>query len=100
MPSKKLDIDMGEIKNIIYNCREATFLIEKRLVGKITLREKVQLRIHLYGCSVCTLFNKQSRMINEMIKQLLKGDNPPEIKLDDNFKSQLQHKIEDELNKN
>lgn len=100
MSSKELDIDMGELKNMIYNCREATFLIEKRLVGTITLREKVQLHIHLYGCSVCKLFNKQSIMINTMIKQLLKGGNPLEIKLDDNFKSELQHKIEDELNKN
>ena len=100
MPSKKLDIDMGELRNMIYNCRQATYLIEKKLIGKITFRERIQLQVHFYGCSVCKLFNKQSIMINGMIKQLLKSNNPPEIKLDDEFKIELQHKIENELNKN
>jgi len=100
MPSKKLDIDMGEIRNMIYNCRQATFLIEKQQIGKITLREKVQLQVHLYGCSVCKLFNKQSLMINTMIRQVFKNNTPPKVKLDDKFKMELQHKIENALNKN
>ena len=100
MPSKKLDIDMGELRNMIYNCRQATYLIEKRQIGKITLREKVQLQVHLYGCSVCKLFSKQSVMINTVIKQVFKSNTPPTLKLDEKFKKQLQHKIQDELNKN
>ena len=90
---------MGELRNIIYNCKHATYLIEKKLIGKITLREKVQLHIHLYGCSVCKLFNKQSRMINGMIKHLLEN-HAPVIKLGEEFKTDLQHKIEEALNKN
>ncbi|GAB2987928.1 hypothetical protein GCM10027049_30170 [Mucilaginibacter puniceus] len=100
MSSKKLDIGMGELRNIIYNCKQATYLIEKQQIGKITLREKVQLHIHLYGCSICKLFNKQSSMINAMIKQLLNNTHSPEIKLEEGFKNDLQNKIEEELNKN
>ncbi len=91
---------MGELKDIIYNCKQATYLIEKKQIGKITLREKVQLHIHLYGCSVCKLFSKQSMMINNMIKQVFKSNTPQKIKLDDKFKMELQHKIENALNKN
>ena len=90
---------MGELRNIIYNCKQATFLIEKRLIGKITLREKIQLHIHFYGCSVCKLFNKQSSMINAMVKQLLINHDKPDIKLDEKVKADMQHRIEDELNK-
>lgn len=90
---------MSLLRNIRYNCKEATFLIEKKLVGKITLREKLQLHIHLYGCSVCKVFNKQSKLINAMIKSLV-SNAAADIKLDDDFKSSLQHRIENELNKN
>jgi hypothetical protein len=91
---------MSKRRDIVYNCRQATFLIEKRLIGKITLREKIRLHIHLYGCSACKLFNKQSMMINAMIKQAFKSNTTPKIMLDDRFKKQLQYKIEEELNKN
>ena len=91
---------MSILRNIRYNCKEATFLIEKKLVGNITLREKVQLQIHLYGCSVCKVFVKQSGMINVVIKQLLINKQQADIKLDDDFKNNLQHRIEEELNKN
>ena len=91
---------MNQLKKIQYNCRQATFLIEKRLISKLSFREHIELRIHLAGCSVCTLFNKQSRMINQMVKQLLDDTSPNEIKLDERYKKQLHDRIEDELNKN
>jgi len=91
---------MNQLKKIQYNCRQATFLIEKRLISKLSFREYIELRIHLAGCSVCTLFSKQSKMINQMVKQLLNDATPNEIKLDEHYKKQLHDRIEDELNKN
>ena len=91
---------MNQLKKIQYNCRQATFLIEKRLISKLSFREHIELRIHLAGCSVCTLFNKQSKMINQMVKQLLDDTSPNDIKLDERYKKQLHDRIEDELNKN
>jgi hypothetical protein len=90
---------MSRLRNIIYNCREATYLIEKKLVGKITLREKAQLHIHFYGCSVCKLFNKQSHLLNTMMKQLVINNELRDLKLDEEFKNKMQHRIEAELNK-
>lgn len=90
---------MNELKKVIYNCRKATYLIDKRLIGSITFRETVELRIHLIGCKVCGIYMMQSQKINEMIRQMLKEENQPEIKLDEEFKEALQTQIDNELNK-
>ena len=91
---------MNELKKIQYNCRKATFLIEKRMIGKITFREAIELRIHLAGCSVCRLFERQSVLINKMVQQLFTPINTTEVRLDDNYKKELHNRIEEAINKN
>ncbi|QNK61500.1 hypothetical protein H7F33_13115 [Pedobacter sp. PAMC26386] len=91
---------MNELKNIIYNCRKATFLIEKKQLTVLTLREKVELRIHLTGCSICRLFQKQSIGINRMVHELFHSAQHKELKLDENYKKKLQERIEEQLDKN
>ncbi|TWR24184.1 hypothetical protein FPZ42_16990 [Mucilaginibacter achroorhodeus] len=91
---------MNELTKVIYNCRKATYLIDKRFIGGITFRETVELRIHLIGCKVCGIYMEQSKRINEMVRQLLKSEKPPEIKLDESFKEALQAQITAEINKN
>jgi len=89
---------MGELLKIAYNCKKATLLIEKKQITDLTLREKMELKIHLAGCSVCRIFEKQSIMINRMVKALFNGAGNGEIRLDDEYKKQLQEKIEEKLN--
>ncbi|WP_295721913.1 hypothetical protein [Mucilaginibacter sp.] len=91
---------MSPLKNIIYNCRQATFLIEKKQLQKLGFRETIELRIHLAGCSICILYNQQSRIIHEMVKQLfLDSMKTSGTRLDDDFKQELQERIDAELNK-
>ncbi len=90
---------MNELKNMIYNCRKATFLIEKKQLSTLTLREKVELRIHLTGCSVCRLFQKQSAEINRMVHDLFHPAHTKDIRLDETYKKELQERIEDQLDK-
>ena len=90
---------MNKLKKIQYNCKQATFLIEKRQLAKLTFRETIELRIHLAGCSVCKLFDKQSHIINALVKQLLHDAGEQEMRLDDQYKQQIHTRIEDELNK-
>ena len=87
---------MSAIKKIVYNCRQATLLLEKKEFVKLTFREVIELRIHLYGCSLCRLYGQQSRTINTMVLQLFKGT---EYKLDDSFKKELQQRIDEELDR-
>jgi hypothetical protein len=91
---------MSQLKKIQYNCKKATLLIEKKMLSRITFREHIELRIHLLGCSVCRIYGKQSRIINDMVQQLFKSSMPGEVRLDDSFKKELQERIETELNKN
>jgi len=91
---------MSYLKRIIYNCKKATLLIEKKEMGQLTLREFIELRIHLVGCSFCRLYKRQSLMINEMVKELFKRSAPPGNRLDDAFKKELQERIENLLNDN
>jgi hypothetical protein len=91
---------MGPLKKITHNCHKATFLIEKKLIGRITLREEIELRIHLFGCSVCRVYQQQTKKITGMIRQLFADAENSEKHLDDTFKNDLQHRIEDELDKN
>jgi len=84
------------LKNIIYNCNQATFLIEKKIAGKISAAETLQLRVHLAGCSVCKIYQQQSMLIN----RLLTGFSTDYFKLDEAFKINLAKKIAEEINKN
>lgn len=90
---------MNGLKKIIYNCRQATYLIEKKQLTSLSVRERLELKIHLAGCSMCRLFQKQSILINTMVQQLFKSNGQTELKLDDSFKKDLQERIEKELNK-
>ncbi|HMH24031.1 MAG TPA: hypothetical protein VK563_19740 [Puia sp.] len=88
---------MGPIKKIQYDCRHATYLIEKRQHTSLTIRERIELTIHLSGCSVCRLFQQQSRWINRMVRGLFGSAEAQANKLSDEFKLQLQQKIDERL---
>jgi len=90
---------MEALKKITHNCKHATLLIEKKLVERLTLRERISLKIHLAGCDWCKLYQKQTARINEMIHRLFISRTSEYARLDDSFKKELQDRIEDELNK-
>jgi hypothetical protein len=88
-----------ELKKIAYNCKKATFLIEKKQIGSITIKKKLELEIHLAGCSVCRIFEQQSVAINRMVKELFHSSQHRKFRLDDDYKKDLQERIEEKLNK-
>jgi ABC-type uncharacterized transport system ATPase subunit len=90
---------MNKLKQIQYNCKKATFLIEKKQIGTITLREKMELRIHLAGCVICRIFQQQSILINKTVKELFQLPQYKNMKLGDDFKKKLQQRIDEELTK-
>ena len=93
---------MNHLKKVIYNCKQATLLIEKRQIRKLSFRESIELRIHLAGCSMCQLYNKQSQIIHQMVLQLFHDSElqVSTLSLDEDFKKELQDRIEEELNNN
>jgi hypothetical protein len=88
---------MNEVKKIIYNCHKATMLIEKKQLARLTIREKMELKLHLAGCSVCKLFQQQSILINKQVRSLFHSNTQKEHVLDDTFKKELQARIEEKM---
>lgn len=88
---------MGRIKKIQYDCRQATYLIEKGQHVRLSLVERVKLAIHLPGCSVCRLFRRQSRLMNRMMRGIFQASAEREHRLDEAFKREMQEKIEERM---
>ncbi|NOR85973.1 MAG: hypothetical protein GQ527_00040 [Bacteroidales bacterium] len=55
---------------IMLNCEEATYLITKSEVSKIGCVKRIQLKMHLTGCSLCRRFKVQSELIDQSLKTL------------------------------
>lgn len=103
MYSKRMVINfvvrMGIIKKIQYDCRHATYLIEKQQETSLTLKERLQLFIHLLGCSVCRLFRKQSRAISQSLRSLFQRSASQNHTLNEDVKREMQEKINERLHK-
>lgn len=89
-----------DLEKIAYNCRKATFLIEKKQDEELTAREQLELKIHLAGCYICRVYEQQSLLINDMVRHLFNSSNPTGVKLDEDYKKELQKKIMEKIDKN
>jgi hypothetical protein len=87
------------LKKNAWDCKKTTFLIEKKDAGSLTIREKLELKIRLAGCSLRKIFQEQSIMINKVINWVFYQPKHNKFKLDDKFKRQLQDRINEKLEK-
>ncbi|HES59379.1 MAG TPA: hypothetical protein ENO18_03020 [Caldithrix sp.] len=72
---------------------KATELIEKKLHLKLTVKEKIQLRLHKMMCDACSMYEKQSEIIEKGIKKHMHGalsNNENTEKLKEQIKVKLQ----------
>ena len=91
------ELNKDELKRIAYNCRKATFLIEKKQCGAVTAQEETELKIHLTGCTICGIFEKQSDTINRFVKYNLSDPQHSNHVLNEHFKETLHNRIKQEL---
>jgi hypothetical protein len=60
---------MKKIMHILFlSCLKATELIEKKLYFKLSMQEKLQLKLHKMMCDACTKYEKQSVILEKGIK--------------------------------
>jgi predicted anti-sigma-YlaC factor YlaD len=52
------------------SCKKATYLVSKKEEGKLNWIESIQLRTHMTICSLCRLFEQQSRFITKHAKHM------------------------------
>ena len=59
------------MKNLMHtlflSCLKATEMIEKKLHFKLSSKEKGQLRMHKMMCTACSLYEKQSALLDKGI---------------------------------
>ncbi len=81
------------------NCKKATFLLDKKNVEGIDVIQQIELHIHLAGCSICRLYDNQSRVINDLMRQFKQNDLHTELRLNEEFKKALGEYIALQLKK-
>lgn len=88
---------MSRLKDITYNCKQATFLIEKKQLQGITIAERFQLKYHLTGCSVCRLYQQQSEQISTLLKNHFLQFDDSQYTLSVDFKRKLSAMISSKI---
>ncbi|MBK7625596.1 MAG: hypothetical protein IPJ16_00085 [Bacteroidales bacterium] len=85
---------MKKLMNKLFlSCLKATELIEKKLHFKLTFTEKLQLKVHKAMCDACTMYEKQSNILDKALGGSLPID---DIAIDLNdFKKEIMAKIEE-----
>ena len=61
------------------SCKKASELIDKKAVVKLSLRENMMLDIHISVCDICKQYEKQSRIIDEILNRHLDKNNPEQV---------------------
>lgn len=87
--------------NILFlSCKKATLYIEKSHGKPLSFVEKMQLHFHLKMCDKCLEYNKQSFIIETVLKSHQKKVvDPTNLTLSENFKTLIQSKIDSNLKK-
>jgi DNA transposition AAA+ family ATPase len=66
---------MKSIRHIfLISCLKATELIEKNLHLKLSLSERLKLKVHKSMCKACALYDKQSAMIEKGISAQIRKE--------------------------
>lgn len=83
---------------LMLSCRKATELIEKKLLIKLSFKEKIRLEMHKSMCSACTAYEKQSKKMDELFHNHIINDGAEISDITQN--QNLKEKIINTLNKN
>ncbi len=84
---------MGWYNKIRNNYKRATFLIDKKNLDGINPIQNIELRIHLAGCFICRLYDKQSQLINHFVRQFKHSALPLELRLNERLKKDMEEII-------
>lgn len=92
---------MKKLMNLmVLSCHKATFLIEKSYDKPLSFIDKLQLSIHLKICDKCAGYQKQSLLIERVIKSNRQQiSNTSDFKLSNDSKTRIQRAMEENSKK-
>jgi len=79
------------------SCYKATELIEKKSVFILSPVEKAQLYLHTRVCDACRNYQKQSKLLDEVLEQELKALHEENISEDQNTENQRIDRLKGKL---
>lgn len=51
------------------SCQKATLLVEKKIVDRLSIAERMQLHFHVMMCDACTQYRRQSILIEKLLRR-------------------------------
>lgn len=58
----------------MYSCREASRIASEALDRKLTLQERINLRMHLFVCDMCRNFKQNIIALEQTMQRIASGD--------------------------
>lgn len=88
---------MKKIMHFLFlSCLKATELIEKKFQVKLSVKEKIQLKMHKMMCDACSMYEKQSTLIENGIE----AQQHQHLSVNKMDMDKLKHSIKEKLNNN
>lgn len=82
------------MRTLLRTCKKTTELIDKQMSTPLTLKEKVQLQAHKAMCRTCNAYEKQSKLLDDLIAKWFAIDsNEKTSKLDEDKKNKIIEEI-------
>ena len=86
------------MNKLFLSCLKASELIEKKMHIKLSFTERIQLKAHKTMCNACTMYEKQSAIIEKGIERHI-HQKQNEIEIDTvQLKNQIKAKLENAEN--
>ena len=74
---------MNKNNPFIISCEKSSFLIEKKLGGVISMKERSQLFIHKLICTVCRSYEAKSMLLDHILRKKKSIDTFPIAETED-----------------
>lgn len=78
------------IPSFLFNCRQATLLIERQADGHLPIASRAQLWTHLRLCTYCRRYEHQSNLIARQARLAAEAMVPPQLVLPAAARARLQ----------
>jgi len=93
MSTKMNDTMMRVMEKLTPTCQVVAERISDSMERKLTMRERIGVKVHLLGCDLCERYKRQMLSLQELLKQyslsLEKEENLPDVKLDINAREKI-----------
>jgi len=77
------------------DCKHASRLVSQSMDRKLSMRERLGLRLHLLMCDACTQFSRQIALLRQAVRQWsAQVENDEAVKLSDDARNRILRSIQ------